>query len=563
MPKSKRVLVIGLDGATWDVLDPWIQDGSLPNLARLRQNGSAGFLRSTLPPLTAAAWSTFMTGKRPGKHGVFHFIDLFSEEASVSGKPTLVNGRNIKSSVLWDIIAHNQGKVTVINVPMTYPPRPVNGSLISCFLTPKNAPTFTYPPELATQLTDYIIDLDRFIDAKPYQDSYKSGATTPSLDLMQEFRDMTEKRARVTLSLMDSQPWDFFMVVFISTDRMGHYLWPYHRSPNPNDTLEVQDLCRAVYNHYKRLDEIIGELIAKAGDDVNIVIMSDHGMGPRYSKRVHCNFWLKQKGWLETQAGQSRSLTSAEGWLRRLGIPRDKVGRLLFRIPGVAKSRVVKKAVKSQTPAVDRAQSKAYSVPIYDNIAGIRVTLTGESKEQLCQEITQELYKIVDPETKQKIVNRICRGNEYYEGPYAENIPDLIVILKPEYGFGYQISNYSSVVTKVIANSRQQGDHRLDGIFIAAGPDISPHAEMMPNLAIEDIAPTILYLMELPVPSDMDGRTLTEIIKPEVMARRPVTQSKPVGFWPNENEVLFNDEVMSDEDEAEIRGRLQALGYLE
>ncbi|NJN97117.1 MAG: hypothetical protein HC875_25000 [Anaerolineales bacterium] len=210
MKKSNRVLVIGLDGVTWTVLDPWIRDGSLPHLARLRQNGSWGKLRSTLPPLTAAAWSTFMTGKRPGKHGVFHFIDLFGQDASNRGKPKIVNARNIQSSTLWDIAAHHQRQVTMINVPMTYPPRKVNGTMITCFLTPRNAPTFTYPPELSTELTDYIIDLDRFIDTKPYQGDHEKGVITPSLALLQEFRDMTEKRAKTSLSQMESQPWDFF-----------------------------------------------------------------------------------------------------------------------------------------------------------------------------------------------------------------------------------------------------------------------------------------------------------------------------------------------------------------
>jgi predicted AlkP superfamily phosphohydrolase/phosphomutase len=295
---------------------------------------------------------------------------------------------------------------------------------------------------------------------------------------------MPEKRAKTPLALMDSQPWDFCMMVLLSTDRMGHYRWPYHRSPASDDSPEVQELCRAVHRHYVRLDELIGEFIAKAGEDVSVIVMSDHGMGPRYTKRVHCNYWLQQRGWLQTQSSGGQSLTNADSWLKRLGVPRDKIGRLMFRLPRFARSRILKQAVKSRAAAVDMERSKAYCVPIYDNIAGIRINLTGEAKDRLCQEIMRELPKITDPKTGESVIVEICRGEEYYYGPYAQNIPDLIVTMKPEYGFGYQISNYSSVVTEIIANARQQGDHRLDGILIVNGPEIEPNAEPLTNLAI-------------------------------------------------------------------------------
>ena len=166
-------MIIGLDGATWTVIDPWIKDGTLPHLARLRQEGSWGNLRSTIPPITAAAWSTFMTGKRPGKHGVFHFIKLFDDDGSTAnGQPELVSGRSIKSSTLWDILGHQERRAVLVNIPLTYPPRAVNGVMITGLLTPSSAKVFTYPLELSQQISDYKIDLDRFIDKKPFQDDF-------------------------------------------------------------------------------------------------------------------------------------------------------------------------------------------------------------------------------------------------------------------------------------------------------------------------------------------------------------------------------------------------------
>src|SRR5688572_20922367 len=293
---SDRVLIIGLDGATWTVLLPWMEDGSLPNLARLRAEGSWGDLMSTIPPLTAPAWSTFLTGKNPGKHGVFHFIPLddaaeTEDLQQKADKIDVVDARSIQSATLWDILAHHDRKVGAINVPMSYPARPVNGFMITCLLTPPQASIFTYPPELSKQLTDYQIDLDRFIDEKPFardvSGARKKRIVKPSLQLVKEFEEMEEKRARAALDLMTTQHWDTFMVVFTATDRMGHYLWPYHQKPSEGASEEHQALYQAVHNLYKRLDAHIGELIQQAGENTTVFVMSDHGMGPIYHKNTH------------------------------------------------------------------------------------------------------------------------------------------------------------------------------------------------------------------------------------------------------------------------------------
>lgn len=561
MQKSNRVLIIGLDGATWDVLGPWINDGSLPNLARLCQSGRWGVLRSTIPPLTAAAWSTFMTGKGPGKHGVFHFVKLFDNNAPTDDKPEIVNARSIKSSTLWDILGHHGRKVGLINVPMTYPPRPVNGFMITGLLTPRSASNFTYPPELSKEIADYVIDLDRFIDTKPFQAARDPEAVAPTLFLMQEFRDMLEKRARTSLSLMDSKPWDVFMVVFTGTDRMGHYLWPYHHCADVSKSPEIQELCHAIYQYYIRLDEIVGELVERAGRDVTVVVMSDHGMGPMQVKRIHCNNWLYQQGWLSAKTDKSR-IANPDGWLRRLGLPRDKIGRVIVRIPGLARSRLVEKAAESRSATVDVEQSRAYCVPMWNTIAGIRINLEGERKKALYQEIARELKKIVDPETGQRVVQQIYRGEDYYHGPYADNVPDIIVSMKQDYLCTHHLSFYSSVVTKRQVPLKR-GNHRFEGTFIASGPNVVSDPEPLVNLNIEDIAPTVLYLMGLPVPSDIDGRVLTEILAPNALESRPIKQGEPMGLWPSEDEAVFDDKGISDEDEEQIRERLKALGYLE
>jgi predicted AlkP superfamily phosphohydrolase/phosphomutase len=555
METRDRVLVIGLDGATWDVLDPWIRDGTLPYLARLRERGSWGPLQSSVPPITAAAWSTFMTGKRPGKHGVYHFVNLFDDDDGEDG-PELVSARSLKSPALWDVLGHCGRRAVLVNIPLTYPPRPVNGVMVTGLLTPSSAEVFTYPPELSREITDYQIDLERFIDKTPHVDSFDPELTAPSLELVAEFHAMEERRARLCRELMERELWDFFMVVFTATDRMGHYLWPFHRAPRPDDPPDVRRLCEAVRGFYVRLDEIVGELVALAGPRAAVLVMSDHGMGPTFTRRFHCNSWLRRNGWLVERSGPS--LASPDGWLRRLGLPRDKLGRLIRRIPWLAQSRVVKRAANSRSAEVDVERSAATCVPLFYNIVGVRVHREGAVREALCAEIIRGLQALRDSETGAPVAREVLRAGEYFSGPHAENLPDIIAILDPDYGCSLHLSHYSSDVTRRVEVDGP-AKHRSEGIFLAAGPGITASAAPRPGLRIEDVAPTALHLLGLPVPSDMDGRALAEILVPTEAAPQA---GEPTGFWP-EAAVVFSDTTMTEEDEDVIRGRLKALGYFE
>jgi len=284
-------------------------------------------------------------------------------------------------------------------------------------------------------------------------------------------------------------------------------------------------------------------------------------MGPTYSRRLHCNNWLRQHGWLAATS-TSAGLTNADSWLQRLGIPRDKVGRIIRRIPGLARSQVIRKATNSRSDVVDPERSSAYCVPIFHNIMGIRVGMTGDAKAALCQEIIRSLHEILDPQTGQRIVQQAYLAGDYYHGPYTDNIPDIIVSIDPDYGFSYHLSHYSAIVTGRV-DTTGPAKHRMEGIFLAQGPGIVAQQAPLANLRIEDIAPTVLYLMGLPVPADMDGRVLSEILEQTSLEERPVSYEEPMGLWPREDEAVFSDAVMSADDEEVIRGRLRSLGYFE
>jgi len=554
---DNRLLIIGLDGATWDVLDPWMRDGTLPHLARLRDRGSWGVLRSTIPPVTAPAWSSFMTGKKPGKHGVFHFLRLFEEQKAGAGNQ-FVNAETLRSSAIWDVLGHHGRMVGLINIPLTYPPRPVNGFMISGLLTPKHAQVFTYPPELSGCLTDYQIDLDRFAGKTPYQDEFEESLTAPTMEFLGEFRTMLEKRARVTCDLISSRPWDFFMVVFTGPDRLGHYFWNYHAPVNGES--DNPELTEGVRRYYMRLDEVVGELVERAGRDTNILVMSDHGMGPVPPKQIHIATWLQQQGWL---AARARRTGGPDMILAKLRIGRDRLGRVMKLVPGLLKSRAVRRTINDRALAVDEQRSTAYPVPIFFNITGIRLNVEGEgARKAALQNLEHSLWRICDPQTGKQVMTAVFPGREYYSDCAAKGVPDLIAVADPHYCFKHALGFYSSIVAPR-QDVRGPAKHRVEGIFMALGKGIPARAEPVPVVHLEDIAPTGLHLMGLPVPTDMDGRVLTEILAKEYARSRPVAFEEPKGFWPDARRPDFSRSAMSAEDEAIIENQLRALGYLE
>lgn len=562
MSDGRRVLVLGLDGATWSVLDPWIRDGTLPNLGRLRARGSWGSLRSTYPPITPAAWGTFMTGKRPGKHGVFHFVPLFggpAPAAAADGRPAIVSAMSLRSATLWDQLGHHGRRVGLVNIPLTYPPRPVNGFLITGMLTPPDASIFTFPPELSAGLGDYMIDLGRFADKVPFVDAIEGEDAAPSPSLIAEYREMLEQRATMLERLITSEAWDFFMAVFMDTDRLGHYLWGFHgdvvRGPGRTD------LEAAIRHHYVRLDEVLGRLIELAGDDVVTFVVSDHGMGPRNSRRFHVNNWLLERGWLVTASDGRGPGAGGDVLLRRLRIPRDRLGRLVLAIPGLRRSRLVRSASRGHGRPIDEVRSVATGVALFNHVFGIHLNVPDPERDRLRSGISAGLLDLRDPQTGRAVVERVTPGEDYYQGPFAAGTPDLIVEADPDYVASFLVQHYSSVVTRLQVVS-PRGHHRMEGVLVAAGPGIRPADAPIAGARLEDLAPTILHVMGVPIPDDVDGSVVDGLLEPDVAARAHAFEA-PRGIWPGDAEEPAGPSGISPREEAELTARLAALGYLD
>ena len=537
------VLVIGLDGATWDLLNPMIAAGWLPNLARLVAEGTSAPLRSTLPPLTAPAWSSFMTGLNPGRHGVFAFQRALNRDL----ERTFVNATAIQAPLLWERLSGHGLRVGVLNVPLTYPVRPVNGWLVSGMMTPSEESDFTYPPELAPLLRarHYVIDLRVLKQERDYHGSEQR------LALVNDLRRLLLARQETFEELLLPLGGDFIMVMHETPDRMQHYTWRYL-----DDLLGLSGppvaaatpIHAAVEATYRALDDAIGRTVARAaGPQTRIFMLSDHGFGLRHT-RVHMDQWLANQGWLTYAAGKAdvrKRLKQYMGWVKRF-LPR---GLLLRGRRAFAVNRII-----------DWAHTQAYSgvaseFAIYINRRGREPygVVAEKEYESLRQQIKTRLLDLTDPRQGQRVVTAVYNREEVYHGPFADQAPDIVYELAPGYEPTAEVTP-GRLFTDVTGEG--EGMHQPDGIFVAWGPDIAAQ-RLESGLGLADLTPTILYSLDLPVPQGLDGRVLTEVFTPAYLDTHPISLTADTGAA-----VAPRQQVYSTSDEALIVEKLTSLGYL-
>lgn len=541
-----RVLVIGIDGGTFDLVRPWAEAGDLPNLARLMREGVHGPLESTLPPVTSPAWPTFATGKNPGKHGVFDFI------RPTGGQFELVNASSVRAPTLWQILSQAGRTVGVMNVPVTYPPAPVNGFIIAGMLSPMNG-AFTYPPDLLSGYADQM---------KPYRIAPRVQAKRGNeAEFAADLLEMVERRGEYALRLMQDYPYDFLMFHFQATDIVQHAFWKFVDPTHPlYDPQEAARFGPTVKRIYQRVDGFIGQMLDRLQDDTTVIVMSDHGFGPLHYV-VNLNLFFLEQGLLQLKHG---AWTRLKANLFRAGLTPASVWHLIehtglqnyvWQVSKSTRNKVVGKFLSFDD--VDWSHTLAYSIghvgQIYINLKGREphgIVEPGVEYEDVRQRVTETLSRLRHPKTGQPLTDQVIPGDQVAHGPYAHRSPDLHLVLD-----GYKTIVFPLFATDGRIVTRQirgdSGCHRRHGIFIAWGADIQPEGTVS-QARILDLAPTILHLMGQPVPDDMDGRVLTEALTTSRAVER-----RPAGLGEAEAKA-----ALSAEDAAEVEERLRALGYL-
>ncbi len=556
-----KVCVLGLDGATWDILGPLMREGRMPNLARLVDQGVSGTLRSIFPPLSPVAWTGVMTGKNSGKHGVFEFLEY--QHNPLNGRVN--TSRSIRSDLLWEIAGRHGKRSIAAAVPMSYPPRPFPGVFLGDFLSPADAPDFSNDPDLLRRLEAHLGE-----PYQPWDTSVHDGHREPqALAALTRFLDHHLKAVRFLLN--EAGPWDLFLYDLMAVDRIQHELWhawdPSHRLHRP-DLSPVRD---GFIDFWSKLDDGIGRIAAELPSDTALILISDHGFGP-IEHYVNFNVWMLEQGFIQLRDSlyvrqkhwfyrQGACPEAFYGFMARFGAANNRVSR--FRGKQVTwLDRVANKAFLSREH-IDWSRTKAYS---QGNFGQIFLNLKGRQPHgcvepadarAVLDELKSGLRQIRHPETGEPLVSEIHERDDLYSGPQAHLAPDLTVVLGD---WRYRtIGLYDFTTNKTISPAfGPTGDHRMEGIFVASGPAFLPGASLDPDADLLDIAPTALRLLGIPTPADMDGRALTEILDP---SRIPALAALD-GDDGSAQTDSHQDDGYTAEDEAIIQQRLADLGYL-
>lgn len=547
------MLVIGLDGATFDLIEPWCKRGHLPNIRGLMENGSYSMLRSTTPPKTAPAWLTMITGMNPGRHGIFDFFN-FDISSYTGYKNKLAVGPNVcAGKTTWDQVSKAGGKVGVVRVPMTYPVWEVNGIMIADGVYQKGQKEkFAYPDLITEEF------LAKYLERKDFYRLLKKDLH----DYLNESLNLIKRRIPLAVELFKKEDYDFFMVVFDAPDRSQHHFWKYME-----DSSAPSRFQEAILEHYKLCDKAIGQIMHEADEDTCVLIVSDHGAGPSATMTLNLNTCLAEWGFLKFKSGHNIS-SSLTGFIKRHAFSyiRDHfTAKDIQRLKAILPKPVSKQARKiaRNVSQIEWDKTKAYGFPMTPPTAGIVINLKNRQPkgivelneyESLRDLIIDKLHGLRDRHTGQKIIREIYKREQIYSGENIKNAPDIVVEMDPNYCGNNEMSN--KLVSKTSHDEITSGQHMMDGIFIGAGKDIK-NTGKLDKSKIEDVAPTILYLLGIPIPNYCDGRIIKELISEKFLKHNTAKHlEKGKDVKPTERE-------LSDDDEQALTERLKGLGYLD
>jgi predicted AlkP superfamily phosphohydrolase/phosphomutase len=476
-----RVLVLGLDGADWSILRPLLPE--LPNLRGIVGSGISGPLRSTLLPITPPAWSTFLTGRNPGAHGIFDH--LRRKPGTYDLEP--VHRGHLAAPALWDLLAAADVGQVWVNVPMSWPPPPVNGVVVSGWPAWPGA-AFTWPPEFARRLGAYPLHAEEV-------------AAPGNLDrfVLEQVRVIGARARALRLALDATPEWRFAMVHFEAPDETHHACY--------GDAARMLPVYRA-------LDGAVGEILKKAPSETRVMVASDHGAAPlRWF--LHLNPWLRERGLLRLGGGAGSAMKSG---LSRAGLTPEVLYRLLLggglgglrRLLPLSGERGLLSRLFLSFRDVEWERTLAYSVgyggQIYLNRRGRepRGAVREEEAGDLLARIEAGLWLMRDPETGRPLVTEVFQGRDIYTGPRAREGPDLVFLTEEMATVGFGRFEFAS--SRPLAKPFGiRSSHSMEGVLALAGPGIA-RGEVSADL--RDCAPTVLGLLGLGVPGEMEGRAL-------------------------------------------------------
>jgi len=483
-----KVFVLGIDGLTFDILDPLIEQGLLPNFKRLKSEGAYGRLESVIPPSSPPAWNTIATGLSPEEHGIKDFWTFQWRNNSVE---RTVGTRRKAGKAIWQTLNEYGKQVIVVNVPMTFPPDPVNGIMVSGLLTPSTDSPFTYPNEFREELfkavPDYLIDLRG------------PGVWGDRGAYVEEIVYVEQKRMELLKYLLNNKPWDFFFFVFTGTDRLQHGLWD-----------EIQKMEPRAVRLYSLLDSVLALVMDHLQPEDILLVLSDHGFRGIY-RTFNVNEFLRRSGLLHLKKGAY--FTALKGDLRR-GALRTALVRTGLETPiRKMRQRIFARSKKTSASMaiVDRVDT-AFDPSLVDWSRTDAAMLSFNELEctgiwcrnaQVADRVATLLQEVVDPKkgvspVAEVEVKQDSGNGQWYVWVWMAN--------------GYGPSMMTAALSLFTDSVPPTGNHAVDGVLIAWGPQAIRSGEVQ-GARIYDIVPTIMYSMDLPIDSDLHGRVLTGLFR--------------------------------------------------
>ena len=476
-----KLLVIGLDGATWDVIEPWIESGELPNLKALRDRSAWGTLNSVIPYLSPPAWTSAFTGVNPGRHGIFDFQRRLPQQDKIVTETA--NSRRVEPIWMW-LKTHKGPKCAVVNVPMTAPPDELDGVMVSG-LPHLEASDFAYPREFQTQL-----------ESEGYRDYLdKMEMNIPEGGEQQVFDGLMrtlQHRWELVRRLYSEGKYDFFWVVFTETDRVQHMFWKFDDPANPNYKADRAALfAGSIKKLWLEQDRILGEFLKLVPQDSFVLVLSDHGFGPMRHEIRMGNFLRSDECGCTTEEAE-----------QVFSLDRSDAARLYVRRAGA------------------------------DPGTGF---LAPPARRALRDKIAETTLRAVDPATREHPIEHaypdsvVFVGREQEKGPYLTLLPSYgWFITLGDHDLGYQLPPYGDV------SSTLSGWHRMNGIYMVAGPAVTP-GKSSRTYSLLDVVPTCLYLLHQPIPEDAEGKVMEQLFTPSFVKK---TKENRKGFLDEEHRDL-------------------------
>lgn len=530
-PHDPGAFVLGLDGVPWNLIDRWTESGALPTFARLRREGAAGPLTSTIPASTPLAWPTIATGTWPDKHGLYWFRRLERDH-----NHRVNTSHDVSQPSLWEMLE----PVVVGNVPMTYPAAELDGAMVTGMMTPSRDEGFTHPPELADEIAEQIPEYEIGLNWTEYNGDSET--------FLADFDDILDARIELLDLLMSRHDPRLFFFVFTEPDRLQHITWD-------EDVL---------LEYYQRLDDVLARVLEYTEQrSMHLFVVSDHGFGP-VSTFVSGNRILEEAGYLTRKEN-----TGTRGLLDRAGITKSNVRSWLASV-GIDEERLIESLPQGfvdmatlQIPGdralydVDYSETRAFMhghgcIYVNDTDRFEQGVVDPADVASVTADIRSILEDVVDPDTGERVLE-VYDGTDLF--PNDDRSPDLVV----DGVNGYEVK--TSLADSVFQEAKTKAaGHRTEGIFLAHGPDIAG-GSVPDGASVVDVVPTLLHLSGEPVPEAGDGRVLSEVVAADAAAAD--TAVRTARYTRGDSPSDDADSDGDDDVDGDVEQRLRGLGYIE